>query len=61
MHLAAAAPAMLLSVLPLIAGGLNAQGAVENHTFNSGFALDGVKSLADLRGRPVLIEFWGQN
>lgn len=61
MRLSVAAPALLLSVLPLTAGGLNAQGAVEDHTFNSGLVLDGVKQLSDLRGRPVLIEFWGIN
>jgi len=31
-----------------------------NYTFQSdGLYMDGVKSLVELRGRPVFIEYWG--
>ena len=37
-----------------------ADGSIVDHTFRTKpLNANGVKSLADLRGRPVLIEFWG--
>ena len=37
-------------------------GQPEDHRFQSaGLQLDGIERLSELRGKPVLIEFWGIN
>lgn len=53
-----------LSLLALLAAGLPAQEAATpaDYQFRSGgLQFDGVQNLAQLRGKPVLIEFWGIN
>jgi len=60
-------PLALLSLaLPTFASlatagdGGEAPGAVQDHTFREPpVGAPGVRSLAELRGRPVLVDFWG--
>lgn len=48
------------AVTPGLRYGAPELGAIVDHTFRtSPMNSNGMKSLADLRGRPVLIEFWG--
>lgn len=39
-----------------------ASGQPEDHRFQAaGLQLDGLQNLSELRGKPVLVEFWGVN
>lgn len=56
---------ILFPALGLLAGALHCQEAADakpsEYQFQSrSLHLDGVSRLSDLRGRPVLIEFWGR-
>ena len=49
-----------IATAPAAGDGAPAPGEIVNHTFStSPMNSGGLKSLAELRGRPVLIEFWG--
>lgn len=55
----------LLATIALVAGfapGAAAEGKTVDHTFSKApLNAKGIKSLADLRGKPVVIDFWGKN
>ncbi len=39
-----------------------AAGEPEDHQFQAaGIQLDGIQKLSELRGKPILVEFWGIN
>lgn len=56
-----AVAAAVLSSTALAQGGVQI-GDAPNYTFGEkSFNTQGVKSQADLRGKPVLVDFWGIN
>jgi len=53
------APAVLAAAFT---PGASAQGKLTEHTFTRAPVNSmGIKSLAELRGKPVVIDFWGKN
>jgi hypothetical protein len=53
--------ALSIAILSLPATAQDTATAPVNYTFRTaGIHMDGVKSLAELRGRPVFVEFWGR-
>jgi len=56
----AAATAAIAAVAPAMRPGVVSVGDKPTYVFNSPMVNGlGVKSLADLQGRPVMVEFWG--
>lgn len=55
-----AATALLVAAPSALAGGQVEVGKKTSHTFSTSPVNSmGVKSLKDLKGKPVLVEFWG--
>lgn len=50
--------AMLLCVLPVTGQGSK---TVDSRLSTATVHRDGIQSLSDLRGMPVLVDFWGKN